>query len=63
MMKKIANQIPTLVMGIAGYSEIESLKKRVEDLEYRLLFFTIIFSIGMVGLWTVMILEISQMNS
>lgn len=59
-MKKILSQIPTVVMGIAGYTEIEALKKRVEDLEYRLLFFTIIFSIGLIGLWMLMIFGISQ---
>ena len=61
-MKKILSQIPTVVMGIAGYSKISELEKRVEDLEYKLLFFTIIFSIGMVGLWTVMISRILWQN-
>ena len=62
-MKKLLNKIPLVVMGIAGYSQIDALKKRVEDLEQKFLFMTIIFTISMVTLWTIIIFEISLLTS
>lgn len=62
-MRKLLNQIPIAALGIAGYSQIDSLRKHVEELENKIRFFIIFFSINVVVLWLIIISEISQMTS